>query len=140
MSMLPKTNLFEFYDGFDHFFPNHLLFSKTEPNTPRVDVSETKHHYVVKADLPGVNKEDIMLSCDNGYLMIKTELNHEEKEEHEGKILRQERRYGKYMRNLYLGDNIDQDTIDATFANGVLTLTITKKEAEDHKTRQIEIH
>lgn len=140
MNTLPKHNLFEFYDGFDHFFPNQLLVTKREPNTPRVDIIEVNNQYMVKADLPGVKKEDIILSCDNGHLIIKTELNQEIKEEYEGKILRQERQQGQYMRNLYLGDNIDQNTIDATFSDGVLTLTVPKKQAEEHKTQQIEIH
>lgn len=140
MSTLPKSNVFEFYDGFDHFFPSHPLARKSEASTPRVDVTETETQYVVKADLPGVKKEEIMLSYDSGNLSIKTEFNLVNKEEHEGHILRQERQHGKYMRNLHLGDNIEKDTIDATFSNGVLTLTIDKKEAEPHKSQQIEIH
>lgn len=140
MDMLKSYSLFDYYDGFDHYFPNYLLANKGESNTPRVDVTEEQNCYLIKADLPGVKKENVNVSFDNGSLIIETEFNQQSQEENEGKILHQERRYGKYMRNLYLGDNVDKDNIDATFTDGVLTLTVTKKEPVVDKAQQIEIH
>lgn len=140
MDMLKSYSLFDYYDGFDHYVPSHLLANKGEPNTPRIDVTEKENCYLIKADLPGVNKDDVNVSFDNGSLIIETEFNQESREETEGKIIRKERRYGKYMRNLYLGDHIDKEHIDATFTNGVLTLTVTKKEPPIDKAQQIEIH
>lgn len=140
MDMLKSYSLFDYYDGFDHYVPSHLLANKGESHTPRIDVTEEENCYLIKADLPGVNKDDVKVSFDNGSLIIETEFNKESREEYEGKILRKERRFGKYMRNLYVGEHIDKDNIDATFTNGVLTLTVTKKEPSTRKAQKIEIH
>ena len=77
---------------------------------------------------------DISIELDNGNLKIhaKNEKNEEEKEKG-GKIIRQERFYGEMSRSFYVGDNIDEENINASFENGILKLVVPKKEIKDNK-------
>lgn len=91
-----------------------------------VDIKENENDYTVKADFPGVGKEDIDISIDNNVLTIAAEHKDEAEEKEQGRIIRQERRYGKYSRSFNLGKNVDEASIKAEFDNGVLTLVIPK--------------
>jgi HSP20 family protein len=91
-----------------------------------VDIKESDAGYTVKADFPGLKKEEIDISVDNNVLTIAAEHKDEAEEKQEGRIIRQERRYGKYSRSFNLGKNIDESKIKANFGNGVLTLDIPK--------------
>ena len=90
-------------------------------------MKETDEGYEVDVDLPGFSKDEIKLDLNNGYLTISTEksLNKENK----GKMLRQERYVGTMQRSFYVGEAITEEDIRARYENGVLSLTIPKKEA-----------
>ena len=95
----------------------------------RTDVTDTGDAFVLDAELPGFKKEDISLELDNGYLTVSATkgLDKDEKD-HKGKIIRQERYSGSMQRSFYVGDNLTEEDIKATFRHGVLSLNVPKKE------------
>ena len=107
--------------------------------SPRVDVVDRDDHIEITAELPGVNKEDLHVTLENGVLTLEAEVNQEDKEEKKGKVIRQERRYGKYVRHFSLGEGINQEDINANFKDGVLKLTAPKVQEQAKLSRRIEI-
>lgn len=131
MDLIPRK--FYLDDVFDDF-----LINKKAQNM-KCDIYEKNGVYHIEMDVAGFAKEDISIEVKNGYLTIKAEKNSETNEEDSNKnYLRRERVYGKYERSFDLGD-LDQDKINAQFNNGVLEITVPKKEEIDDK-RVIEIH
>jgi HSP20 family protein len=86
-----------------------------------------------------VAKEDIHVHVKDGILTLEAETRHEEKEEREGKVIRQERRYGKFMRSFNLGNDVQESDIKAGFKDGVLTLQAPKVVEQEVERRRIEI-
>jgi HSP20 family protein len=107
--------------------------------TPRVDVKELDGHYEIAAELPGVKKEDLAITLDDGILTIEAETRQESKEEKEGRLIRQERRYGKYSRSFNLGGNVHEEDISAAFDNGILTIKAPKVPESTPQQRRIEV-
>ena len=101
-----------------------------------MDVIETKDSLIVKASVPGIKPEDIEVSVTGEVLTIKGETASEEKIE-QGSYLRQERRFGKFERNLTLPTLVTADKADAKFEHGVLTLTLPKAEQVKAKTIKV---
>ena len=97
----------------------------------RTDVHEHDDHYEVDIDLPGFKKEEICLELNNGYLIVSANkgLDKDEKDK-KGKLIRQERYSGSMQRSFYVGENITEEDIKASFKHGVLNLTLPKKEKE----------
>ncbi len=105
--------------------------------TPAMDVTERDDAYVIKTEMPGVNKDDVSITLENGVLTITGE-SKSEKEEKEGeRVLRQERRYGKFVRSLRLGTQIDEKGVKASYKDGVLELILPK--AEEVKPKKITV-
>jgi len=108
-----------------------------EALTPAMDVKERDDAYVIKTEMPGVNKDDVSITLENGVLTITGE-SKSEKEEKEGeRVLRQERRYGKFVRSLRLGTQIDEKGVKASYKDGVLELILPK--AEEVKPKRITV-
>ena len=103
-----------------------------------LDVVEEKEQYVLKADLPGINKEDIKVSVENGILTIegerKSETEHKDKQFH-----RVERSYGRFTRSLNLGSHVDITKIKANYKDGVLELTVPKSEESKPKSIDVQV-
>jgi HSP20 family protein len=97
------------------------------PWTPAVDILETENELIVKADLPEVKLEDISIHLENGILSLKGERKFEHKEEKAG-YHRLERGYGSFARNFSLPDTVDAEKVNAAFKDGVLSITLPKKE------------
>ena len=135
-------NLTRFSRLFDDSFLNDV-FIPTERRMgnwfPAIDVHETDSKYLVNVDLPGIKKEDIHVSLENGILTVKGETNTEEKEEKDGKLIRQERHTGSYMRQFTAGADVSPDAIDAKFENGVLSLELKKVETSEPKKLEIKV-
>jgi HSP20 family protein len=93
---------------------------------PRVDISENDGQYLVKADIPGVAKEDIKITVDNDILTIQGERK-QEKEEESKHFHRVERFYGSFIRSFTLPDDADAAALKAAAQEGQLTVTIPKK-------------
>jgi HSP20 family protein len=103
---------------------------------PPVDVYETPESIVMKADLPDVNKDEVDISVDNNTLTIKGERKME-KEVKERDFYRMERSFGTFSRSFTLPPTVETGKIGAEFANGVLTLTLPKR--EESKPKQIKV-
>ena len=127
-------NLMDMFDDFDRSFfrgfnrPEHMLYGKNASHMMKTDVKETEEGYEVDVELPGFKKDEIKLELNNGYLTISTEKSLEK--EHKGKMLRQERYMGTMQRSFYVGESLTEEDIKAKYENGVLSLTIPKKEAK----------
>lgn len=108
-------------------------------NSFRTDVRETVEGYFVEAELPGFEKEDITIDVEENYLLIHAKRDEEkETKSKDDKILRQERRYGEFMRRFYV-DNINEDQIKAKLENGVLKIEIPKLEPTKPPRKRIEV-
>jgi HSP20 family protein len=105
---------------------------------PRVDIAETEKEYSIKAEIPEVKKDDVKVTVDNGVLTIKGERK-QEKEEKNKKFHRVERFYGSFTRSFTLPDKVDENRIEASFKDGMLTLTIPKTEASKPKAIDVKI-
>ncbi len=100
----------------------------------RIDVSEKDDGYLVKADIPGVKKEDINIRIDGNVVQIDAESKQEkETKDAGGKVLRSERYYGTISRTFSLGQDVDDAKAQARYADGVLTLELPKKATESAK-------
>jgi HSP20 family protein len=104
----------------------HELADQRAPQI-RLDLSETDKEYAVKAEIPGVRKEDIDVRVDGRQLTIAAEVKQDKEEKKDGRVLRSERRYGYASRSVMLGSEIDQAGVDAKYSNGVLELKLPKK-------------
>jgi len=142
MNLVPRNSLFDFDSLFENFWaPTHSRQDGCEVAfTPRVDVTERKDHYEVSAELPGIDKKDVEVTLDNGILSISAESKYEDKEEKEGRLIRQERRYGKFVRSFNLGTDVKEKDIKAEFKDGLLKLRVPKVEEKAPVSKRIEIH
>ncbi|HHP50524.1 MAG TPA: Hsp20/alpha crystallin family protein [Moorella mulderi] len=104
--------------------------------TPAIEMVEEKDKYVVKADLPGMKKEDIEVSVTQNMFTIKGERKIEEQRKDKGYYYC-ERRYGSFVRSIALPGSVEVDKIKATYKDGVLTVELPK--AEEEKGRKIDI-
>lgn len=105
--------------------------------TPPLDVYEDKDHLYVRAELPGMKKQDIALSLHDGSLSVsgerKTEKTHEEQE-----VYRAERFFGRFQRTVTLPTPVQMDKVKAEYKDGVLTVTLPK--AEEAKPKRIDVN
>jgi HSP20 family protein len=130
-------------DDFDQMFEGFLRPLQAVGDTagrdlvPAVEVSETDDQYVVRAEMPGVRKDDIDVNLEDGILTISAETRSETEEREGERVIRQERRFGKYLRSLRLGTEVDADKVKAVYRDGVLELSLPK--AEEIKPKKIEV-
>lgn len=103
---------------------------------PAVDIYETEHNLVVKADLPDIKPEELDIRVENNILTIRGERKFEKKVE-ENNYLRVERAYGSFSRSFSLANTVNTEAIQADYQNGVLTLSIPKR--EEAKPKQIKV-
>jgi HSP20 family protein len=137
----PFRSFRPFYGDFDKWFDEAADANSPANGTwhPAVDVYETEGSYVLKAELPGVSKEDIKIDVNNNALTIKGEKKFEEKTEKDN-YMRVERRYGSFTRTFALSDKVDSGNIKAAFKDGVLEVTLPKKEEAKPKEIKVEIN
>ena len=100
-------------------------------------MAETDTAYQVKAELPGIRKEDLDVAVDDGVLTIKAGHNDNQEQTENGQLIRQERSYGKFFRSLRLGANVNEETITAEYRDGVLHITLPK--AKEVQSRKVEV-
>ena len=147
--MLPSIfgdNLFDEWFDFPTFRELHdvdrKLYGRRAAQEMRTDVHEHEDHYEVDIDLPGFKKEEITVNLENGYMTVNAAKGlDKETTTKKGKIIRQERYAGALQRSFYLGEGLTEEDITAKFENGVLSLTIPKKEVRklpERRTIQIE--
>lgn len=121
MDLIPQ----KFNSVFDNFF-----YDKSYTNM-KCDVYEKNGLYHIEMDIPGFSKEDITIELNNNYLVITAVKNNEvTNQDEEKRYIHQERSYGKYQRSFYVG-NVDTNSIEAEFINGMLKVVIPKNNTED---------
>ena len=120
-------------DWMDFGFPevDKALYGKHANNVMKTDVKETDTGYEVDIDLPGFKKGEINAQLDNGYLTISAAkgLDKDEKDK-KGKYIRKERYAGAMSRSFYVGEGVTQEDIKAKYEDGILRLSVPKKEAK----------
>lgn len=126
--MLPKR----FY--LDSIFDNFM--NEDSSVDMKCDVYEKDGNYHIEADIPGIDKKDINVECEDGYLTI-TATKEDNNEEENKNYIKKERFYGKCQRRFYVGD-VDMEFIKASFNNGILKITIPKQ-PEKKSTKLIDI-
>ena len=140
MPLIPRNSLFDQDNLFNDFWAPATSDKEGKSLfAPRVDIRDKDDHYEITAELPGVKKEDIHITLNDGVLTIEAETRSETSEEKEGKVIRQERRYGKFMRSFNLGDNVEESDVSASFTDGVLTLKAPRATEKPPARRRIEI-
>ncbi len=130
-SIFGENLLDDFMDLPRFEFPDidRKLYGKNAAHVMKTDVREHEGGYEVDIDLPGFKKDEIKLTLENGYLTVAAgkALNSDEKDK-KGKVIRQERYSGSMQRSFYVGENVTEEEIKAKFEDGVLKLTVPKKE------------
>ena len=128
-------NLFD--DWMDFPFTNNFfsvknpLYGKHAKNMMKTDVRETDNSYELDVDLPGFKKDEIKAQLENGYLTISAAkgLDKDQKDK-DGKYIRQERYAGAMSRSFYVGDDVTQEDVKAKYEDGILKLSIPKKDTK----------
>jgi HSP20 family protein len=133
----------EFFRGFSSPLFNRWLRTAGENGTaiewaPAADISETDKEYVVKAELPGVKREDVKVTLEGGVLTIQGERKYEKDDKGE-KAHRIERFYGSFSRSFTLPDNADANSIRAESKDGVLSVHVPKLRTEKAKSVEIKV-
>jgi HSP20 family protein len=141
MSNLRLSN-FPLSESFDNAFRRLLQPMGFENDAPalnmRIDVTENDTGYAIKADIPGVLKEDIHVRVDGNVVQIDAESRSDkETKDKGGRMLRSERYYGALSRTFSLADDVDEERVEAKYADGVLSLQLPKKAAQ--KSRSIAV-
>lgn len=121
MNIIPR----KFY--LDDLFDN---FMEGDATKMKCDIYEEGNKYMIIMDIPGFQRDEIKVECNNGNLVITAEKNENNDENSDKKYIRKERIYGKYTRSFYLGD-VDEEHIEAEFVNGSLKLSIPKMDEKD---------
>jgi HSP20 family protein len=124
---------------FDEFFRGDVLADESffaKDWSPAVDVVENNDNFILRAEIPGMNKDDVKITLENNLLTIRGEKKNEA-EKKEGNYHRVERSYGSFERSFTIPGTIKTDNIDAQYKDGVLTLTLPK--AEEAKPKLIDV-
>ena len=122
-------DMFDFDKEFNRM--NRALYGKHSRNMMKTDVRETDNSYELDIDLPGFKKDEINVQLDNGYLSISAAKGLDKDEEKKNsKYIRRERYAGAMSRTFYVGDNLTQQDIKAKFENGILKISVPKKDVQ----------
>jgi HSP20 family protein len=124
---LDPLSISSFEDAFRGFLRPWQVESPVTAPSIRVDVSETDNNYVIKAEIPGVRKEDIDIQIDNNLVTLRAESKGEKEERAEGRFIRRERHQGYTARTFSLSASIDEAKASAKYENGILELTLPKR-------------
>jgi HSP20 family protein len=128
----------DWFEDFPRLFSRPMRLPEGEqPVRIKVDVAEDDKAYTVRADIPGVKKEDIKVSVDGNQISISAEVKKEREEKEGEKLLRSERYEGNAYRSFTLPQDVNEGAVQAKYADGVLSLTLPKKPGG--KARQIAV-
>ena len=121
----------------DFWGKKNPLYGKNAKNLMKTDIREHDIGYEVDVDLPGFKKDEINLELENGYLTVSAAkgLDKDEKDD-KGKYIRRERYAGAMQRSFYVGDTLTQEDIKAKYENGILSISIPKKDAQAVETKK----
>ncbi|WDE00975.1 Hsp20/alpha crystallin family protein [Thalassomonas actiniarum] len=147
MNLIKRKSAFPsvFSDDFDSLFQGFFRpvsgsdVAGKKHNMPAVDIDERENSYLLVAELPGFDKDDISVAIHDGQLSIKAEHSEENEEKQSSGNVLKERRFGSYFRSFNFGQSISEQDIMAKYDKGVLELTIPKSPMSEQKAKQIEI-
>ena len=136
------TRGWELFNDFDHlvngfFGPARLNTVSSENLIPAIDIVETESGYEVLANVPGVTKDSLNVSVKEGVLTIEAGSNESQETKDGDRVIRSERRVGRYVRSLKLGKSVAAEKISADYSDGVLTVKIPR--AEEAETKRIDV-
>jgi len=137
----PVSDMFELRDDMNRLLGDFFMTRKEKAMSklgwmPSVDVSESENEYTIKADIPGMKKEDIKISLERNTMSISGERK-EEVEEKNKNYVRREKSYGSFFRSFELPHAVDSKNIRATYSDGVLSINVPK--SEESKPKEIKI-
>ena len=123
---------FPFFDDKDMKKMEKQLYGRRGKNLMKTDVREKSDRYELTMDLPGFKKDEVTAQLKDGYLTISVAkgLDKDEQEKESGRYIRRERYAGACQRSFYVGEDIAEEDIKASFKHGILKLSIPKKEAK----------
>lgn len=131
---LPRKNDYLGLFDDEDLFPD--FFGENNSSLMRTDIHETDSAYNFEVNLPGVKKDNIKVSLDDGYLVIHAQYKNNVDEKEKRRYIRKERFEGSYTRSFYVGEDIKQNDIQAEFKDGVLNVSIPKKVEEKKQEKQ----
>lgn len=131
-------DMFRDFASFDPFSASDALYGKHARALMKTDVRETDNSYELDIDLPGFKKDELQLRLQDGYLTVSAAkgLDKDEKDK-EGHYIRRERYAGQCSRSFYVGENITEEDVHAKFEDGILRLSIPKKDAPKLPERRV---
>lgn len=148
MANVSRYDQYNLDNVFDDFFKGFLVRpmgyengryqSAAKAADIKMDVTENPQAYIVKAEIPGVSKEDIQVSIDGNTVSLSAEIKRETEQKEGDKVIHTERYYGRVARSFSLSTEIDDTQAQAKYNNGVLELTLPKKAAATAKTLTIQ--
>ena len=123
---------FPFYDDKDMKKAERKLYGRRGSHLMKTDIKEKDDCYELEMDLPGFTKEEIQVSLEDGVLTVSAEkgLDQDEQEKKSGRYIRRERYCGECSRSFYIGDGITEKDVSAKFEDGILKLSIPKRETK----------
>ncbi len=123
---------------FDSYFPEAAYWEDMDKFSMPVEITDKGKHYDVKAELPGVKKEDLDIDIDKNYIVINAK-KEEEKDEEEKSYKKSEFRYGEFSRTVYFPEEIDVEKTEAKLEHGVLKVHAPKKYAEKEAKKKLTV-
>ena len=133
-------NLFDddwFDFGRDFWGRKNPLYGKNAKNIMKTDIREHDTGYELDVDLPGFKKDEINIELENGYLTISAAKGlDKDEQDKKGKYIRKERYAGAMQRSFYVGDAVTEEDVKAKFEDGILKLSIPKKDAKEVETKK----
>ena len=140
-SLMTRGNLFD--DFFKDFAPGFYVQplhgeALPSPSQIRIDVKETDEGYSIEAEVPGVNKDNIQVSIDGNQVSLRADVQQLDEQKEGERVLRSERYFGSVSRSIQLPAEIDTDQCKARYENGVLKLTLPRKQGGSSRQLSIE--
>jgi len=126
------------FDNFDRDF-DRRLYGRHAKNLMKTDIRELDDNYEIDIDLPGFNKDNILLKLEGGYLTISANKDVENDKKKHGKVIKLERYSGNLQRSFYVGEAVKQEDIKASFTDGVLKISVPKQNLPDTSSGYIQI-
>ena len=128
----------DFFDEMFSFGDMDSFWNRKENKFMKTDIKEKDGRYILEIDVPGYDKDNIKIELENGYLVVTAE-NNKSNEENEDGYIHQERFFGTCCRSYYVGKNVKQEDIKASFKNGILILSFPKEKEKLQEKKYIAI-
>ena len=124
------------YGILDPLFDELFFGNKNKHEVMKTDIKDEGDHYLMKIDLPEVEKENIKLSLEDGYLIVSAKFDYNNEDKEKNNYIRRERHYGNCSRSYYLGEDVTEEDIKAKLQDGVLTLNVKKVDPKAKETKK----